>query len=173
MMQLRVFSSCVFAIVLLFSARGAVLAHELPDTMGVPKFLSSISSADEQLSIPIVASMVTPPEWRISATALSGGSRDWRASARGYIFYMTNWQPDATQLHKKGIGTEITLHFHSGRPKKFVVQNLFTVGPKSPDRSELAHQPDTMLIYSSTGFADRDRLVLLAKELPAAEVSSL
>lgn len=158
---------------ILFNFVGQVAAVESTIPVAQPKSLSSISASNDLVSIPIISSLVTPPEWLLTTAALSASSRDWHSNEQGYIFYTHSWQPDADKIAHKAIGEHITLHFQTGRPKQFIVENLFSVGPKSADRSELARQSGTMLIYSSTGYTDRDRLVILAKELPTSEVSSL
>lgn len=165
-------SCCLAGLLLAVTSRG-VLANELQTPAFAPHSFSSISSASEQLRIPIVASLVIPPEWLLASETIVTRPRDLHSLSRGYIFYSHNWQVDSNQLIRTPIGDEITLHFQHGRPKKFVIQNVFSLGPKSPDRSELAQSPDTLLIYSTSGYPDRDRLVLLAKELPTTEVSSL
>lgn len=140
-----------------------VQASELPTRLSV---------ATNEQEIPIVSSLVTPSQWFIPSNGLAVVPRD-RSGSEGYIFYGYNWQSASTKLSRTTIGQELTLYFPSSRPKTFIVYNLFSVSPKGDDHSSLAEQSDTLLIYTSDSYADRDQLVILAKEKQTTEVSSL
>ena len=116
---------------------------------------------------------VAPAQWLLPSSGLVAESRPSVDTARGYILHSLGWQSIGVSLSRAELGSELTLEFQSNTQKTYIIQSIFSVGPKSLDRAELADSPDTLLIYTSSGVADRERLVILAKERPSTEVSSL
>ncbi|MBP7876155.1 hypothetical protein KA012_04140 [Candidatus Woesebacteria bacterium] len=164
-MFVRFLTFIVFSLAVSLARPGLVAAVETQAPM-------SIEVSDQRLEMPVLSNFLTPAGWVVPRDSLVAAKREAHAPGRGYILYNHNWHESALRLARSHIGEEITLHFQATRSKVFVIQSIFSVGAKSHDRSELANDPNSMLIYSSSSFVDRDRLVILAKEKPSAEVSS-
>jgi len=132
----------------------------------------SLSTSDETLSISIAASYLTPASWSIPSGGLTTAVTD-ETKIAGYILYGYNWQPSGAQLIRLQPGSELTVSFADTRAKTYTIYNLIALDSRRSDYAQLASDPDTMLIYSSTSAIDPDRLVIVAKLKPDAKVSSL
>ena len=132
----------------------------------------SLSTEDETLSIAIAASYLTPANWSIPTGGLTTAVTD-ETQSQGYILYGYNWQPSGAQLIRLQPGSELTVSFADARAKTYTMYNLIALDSRRSDYAQLANDPDTLLIYSSTSVIDPDRLVLVAKLKPDAQVSSL
>jgi len=79
------------------------------------------------------------------------------------IFYGHNWPRLLRPLHRAQPGQVVTVTFDSGTTRNFIIQNIKVVSPK--DISSLSPVSDSvsnLILYTCTGFLDRQRLILTA-----------
>ncbi|GEM_PF-1488041 len=117
---------------------------------------------DQRIDLPIIPAQLQNQEWQLSNQGVSLLQTPLPiGKERGLILYGHNWKSLLGDLHKTEIGQKISVQYPDGNIDHYSVQSIFTVSPSRLDVLDLA-QPDTLLIYTCTGFLDSQRLVILA-----------
>lgn len=115
-----------------------------------------------QIELPIVPSSLLNGDWQVTDKGVSLLSNDpSKASQQGFIMYGHNWPALLGRLQKAQIGEAIILSYENDAPETYKIESVFKVSPNQLDVLQLA-KPNTLLLYTCTGFLDNQRLVVLA-----------
>lgn len=110
--------------------------------------------------LPIILTPVQNNDWQVSTKGVSlmQSSRH----GKGKILYGHNWPNLLGSLHDAEIGSSIQIRYSDLKQEAYTVQSMFTVDPSQLNVLELAQDPDTLLIYTCSGWLDQKRLVVVA-----------
>jgi len=134
-------------------AQAEVLPREtLPTQLVLP---------DQRIDLPIIPAQIQNQEWQLSNHGISLLQTSLPASSSGLIMYGHNWRSLLSGLNNVKIGEKINLIYPDGNVAQYTIQSILVVEPNRLDVLNLA-TPNTLLLYTCTGFLDSERLVVLA-----------
>lgn len=117
-----------------------------------------------QRRLPIVPGSIENGEWEIARDGITllteNQGQPIDQNNTGYILYGHNWPVLLGQLKHAKIGDTLELVFEN-KTQTYQIDSMFEVSPDQLEVLELA-KPNTVLLYTCTGFLDSKRLVLLA-----------
>jgi hypothetical protein len=116
---------------------------------------------DQRIDVSITPAQLHNREWQLSNHGVSLLQHGAPRKDAGLIIYGHNWRSLLGNLQQAKIGGKINLIYGDGNVEQYTVQSMLTVSPDRLDVLDLA-KPDTLLIYTCTGFLDGQRLVVLA-----------
>jgi len=124
-----------------------------------------IELPNEHIDLPIFPTTLEKGTWTVSTQGVSLLEPNGEAPEEhsGLILYGHNWSVLLGRLHQAKLGQTMTLTFPK-RKDTYQIVSMFTVNPDQLDVLNLA-QPNTVLLYTCTGFMDSQRLVVLAQKL--------
>lgn len=135
-----------------------------------------LDNSTQTVSVPLSISLPSQKTLSIFPTRLH--NNDWQVTAQGVsllvpseglqpdqglIMYGHNWPSILAELHDSNFGDQLTVAY-GNHSETYTISSSFTVTPERLDILQLA-KPNTLLIYTCTGFLDRERLVVLADKL--------
>lgn len=125
---------------------------------------TQLTISKQQINLPITPASIINGEWQLSTTGISLlQTQPLTDSAHGYILYGHNWPVLLGNLQRTRIGDTLSLSYTGGEQDNYLITSKFTVTPTQLDILNLA-QPNTVLLYTCTGFMDSRRLIVLAEK---------
>jgi len=123
---------------------------------------SKIVIPSHQIELPIVPSSLLNGDWQVTDKGVSLlNANPQTATDEGLIMYGHNWPSLLGRLQKAHIGEAIIIAYPNDRPTIYTIESIFKVAPDQLNVLDLA-KPNTLLLYTCTGFLDNQRLVVLA-----------
>lgn len=115
--------------------------------------------------LPLVLTTALNNDWQVSSQGVSWLQLGDRAQQRGKILYGHNWPNLLGKLAQTEIGQTIQVRYSDHTQEAYEIQSQFTVSASRLDVLELAKDPDILLIYTCSGWLDRERLVVIARRV--------
>lgn len=116
---------------------------------------------DQRIDLPVIPAQIQNQEWQLSNQGISLLQTALPANNSGLIMYGHNWRSLLGGLNNAKIGEKIHLIYADGNITQYTIHSILVVDPNRLDVLNLA-TPDTLLLYTCTGFLDSQRLVVLA-----------
>ncbi len=117
---------------------------------------------DQKIALPIMPSSIVNGEWQVSTQGVSLLSQFSEASNHGLVLFGHDWPVLLGRMRQSKIGEHVSLTYKDGTKKTYRIESVFSVSPTQLDILNLA-KPDTVLIYTCSGFMDSKRFVVLAQ----------
>lgn len=115
--------------------------------------------------LPLILTPVANNDWQVSSQGVSWLMLGERAEERGKILYGHNWPNLLGKLAHAEIGQTIQVRYSDHTQEAYEIQTMFSVPASRLDVLELARDPNTLLIYTCSGWLDRERLVVVATKV--------
>jgi LPXTG-site transpeptidase (sortase) family protein len=128
-----------------------------PNEPSVPQALLLPTHAEP---LPIIVTPVQNNDWQVSTKGVS--LMQSSLTSHGKVLYGHNWPNLLGSLHQAEVGSSIQIRYSDLKQEAYTVQSMFTVEPSQLNVLELAKDPDTLLIYTCSGWLDQERLVVVA-----------
>ncbi|MBP7842394.1 sortase [Candidatus Woesebacteria bacterium] len=125
-------------------------------------FPSRFEISSLSIAVPVFPSIVVSGKWQVTSKGVSViNSTDISHDATGLIIYGHNWPSILGKLHKIEIGETIELFFNTQKKKYTVISKKIVAA--NDIQSVLVETPGALVVYTCTGFLDRQRLVIVAQ----------
>lgn len=160
------FLMALFLGIKMYLVTPSVTAHEYYQSTQVEtgenlELPTQIQLAD-QLTVPLVPGFITNSEWEVSSFAASILVPPLlKTSDRAYIVYGHNWPTLFGELQKTTLGDQITLQTNQSELTYQVV--LKTQVPADNIGILDLAKPDSLILYTCSGWLDTQRLVVFAE----------
>jgi LPXTG-site transpeptidase (sortase) family protein len=127
--------------------------------------VSQVKISDLKIDLPIYPSVVTDSKWEINnmGVSLLVNYQELGFSS-SQILYGHNWPSLLGNLTQAKIGQEIELIYNDDSLKRFQISKLVIVPVNDLTAIQEADQ-NSLVIYTCSGFMDKERLIVLAEPL--------
>lgn len=121
-----------------------------------------IEISARNIALPVIPATKTGETWDVSSKNVSAISPS--NPEHGWILYGHNWPSLLGPLQRAEVGDAVTITFANDQQKHFVIDGISQV---NPSQDTVLHQvpADHVLLYTCTGFFDRERLIVSLAEL--------
>lgn len=110
----------------------------------------TLSLPDLNISLPVLTEPLTPK------------GVTYEPHGNNLIFYGHNWPNILAPLHKAKVGQKIVIGYADGTTQQFVIKTLSIVSANQISILEPTTHNPQLILYTCSGFLDRQRLVTTA-----------
>lgn len=110
----------------------------------------TISIPQLDISLPVLTEPLTPK------------GVTFEPHGNNLVFYGHNWPNILAPLHKTKVGQKIVIRYADGTSQQFVIKTLSIVSANQINILEPTTHNSQLILYTCTGFLDRQRLVATA-----------
>lgn len=121
-----------------------------------------IEIAARNIALPVIPATKTGDTWDVSSKNVSAIAPS--SPEHGWILYGHNWPSLLGPLQRAEVGESVTIVFANDQQKQYVIDGISQV---NPNQDTVLHQvpADHALLYTCTGFFDRERLIVSLAEV--------